>query len=90
MQLYTMPNTSALAATIVVKRLKLPVGIDLLEYGGNRSPAYLKINPIGKVLELLLDSGHSLMETAAILRFLADMAPEAALDDRDPSHPLNT
>jgi len=47
--------------------------------GGNRSYAYLAINPSGQVPAVLLDDGRVLTEAAAILPYLAETAPEAEL-----------
>ena len=44
----------------------------------NRTPAYLALNPEGKVPTLLID-GRSLTEVAAILFYLARRFPEAGL-----------
>jgi len=44
----------------------------------NRTPAYLAINPEGKVPTLLID-GHPLTEVAAIVFYLARRFPEADL-----------
>ena len=46
--------------------------------GENREPAYLRINPRGKVPALQTDDGV-LTESTAILPFVADLAPDARL-----------
>ena len=68
--LYTMPGTCALAPNIAVAWLDAPVGIHNLERGEHRQPAYLAINPHGKVPALTFDDGDVLTEAAAILACL--------------------
>lgn len=80
MKLYTMPNTCALAPHIVIKWAKLDVAIEVMPAGGSRLPAYLAINPHGKVPALrLADPFRVLTEAIAILPYLAEMAPAARL-----------
>ena len=51
----------------------------LLEYGGSmKAPAYLAINPMGKVPAIVHD-GKVVTEGAAICAYLADAFPEAGL-----------
>lgn len=83
MKLYTMPDTCALAPHIIIKWAGLDIVVEVMPTGGSRLPAYLAINPHGKVPALLLDNGEILTEAAAILPFLADLAPEALLGGND-------
>ena len=83
MKLYTMPNTCALAPHIVVKWTGLDIDVEVMPSGGSRLPAYLAINPHGKVPALVLDDGSILTEAAAILPLLADLAPKAELGGSD-------
>jgi glutathione S-transferase len=83
MKLYTMPNTCALAAHIVIKWTELDIDVEVMPSGGSRLPAYLAINPHGKVPALVLDDGSILTEAAAILPLLADLAPKADLGGSD-------
>lgn len=48
-----------------------------------KSPAYLAVNPIGKVPTLILDDGSALPESAIILEYLADAFPAAGLRPSD-------
>jgi glutathione S-transferase len=83
MKLYTMPDTCALAPHIVIKWAGLAIEVDVMPTGASRLPAYLAINDHGKVPALSLDDGAVLTEAAAILPFLADLAPEARLGGED-------
>lgn len=83
-KLYTMPNTCALAPHIVIKWTGLDIDVEVMPSGGSRLPAYLAINPHGKVPALQLDNGEILTEAAAILPFLAELAPESKLGGSDP------
>jgi glutathione S-transferase len=83
MKLYTMPDTCALAAHIVIKWAELAIEIDVMPAGASRLPAYLAINEHGKVPALALDDGAILTEAAAILQYLADLAPAARLGGGD-------
>jgi glutathione S-transferase len=78
-----MPNTCALAAHIVIKWTGLDIDVDVMPTGTSRQSAYLVVNPHGKVPALRLESGDILTEAAAILPFLTELAPEAALGGRD-------
>jgi glutathione S-transferase len=83
MKLYTMPNTCALAPHIVIKWTGLDIEVEVMPSGGSRLPAYLAINPHGKVPALVLDDGSILTEAAAILPLLADLAPKVELGGSD-------
>ena len=54
--------------------------------GGLKSPAYLALNPLGKLPTLLLDDGRSLPESQVILDYLEDIAPTPSLY---PAHPAD-
>ncbi len=47
--------------------------------GAHRDPAYLKLNPNGKVPTLLVDGGFVIFESAAMAMFIADRHPAAKL-----------
>ncbi len=53
-----------------------PISLDKNE---QRSPAYLAINPSGKIPALKLPSGEIVTETAALLLIIAERHPEAGL-----------
>lgn len=78
--LYGSPGT----ASFVVHWLLIELGLDhelrQLDFaqGEQKSPAYLAINPAGRVPTLLID-GQVLTESAAIAMHLADLYPQARL-----------
>ena len=49
-----------------------------LQAGGSRTPAFLAINPMGKI-PAVTHRGLTVTETPAILAYLADLAPETGL-----------
>ena len=78
--LYFAPGSSSMAVHIALQEIgapfePIPVSFSRQE---NRAPAYLALNPEGKVPTLLVD-GTPLSEVSAILTYLAKRFPEAAL-----------
>ncbi|MDD9965077.1 MAG: glutathione S-transferase family protein [Myxococcales bacterium] len=70
---YRAPMSSAIPVASVLTELQVPherITFDL-EAGDQRKPAFLKLNPNGKVPTLLVD-GQPLFEALAILQWLAD------------------
>lgn len=70
--LYYAPGACSMAAHIVLEEsgeTYTPRKVDLAA-GEQRTPAYLKLNPQGRVPALGLDSGEVLAENTAILPFL--------------------
>lgn len=57
-----------------------------LDRGAHRDPAYLAINPNGRV-PALTDAGRTIYEAAAIVMYLADQYPQAGLAPA-PQEPL--
>jgi glutathione S-transferase len=49
------------------------------DQGAHRDPAYLKLNPNGKVPTLVVDGSFVMFESAAMAMFIADRHPEAKL-----------
>lgn len=82
--LYYAENTCARAAHIALAESGLPYRIARLDFraGEQRQPAYLDINPKGRVPALMTERGV-LTETAAILAFIAQSAPAARLAPLD-------
>jgi glutathione S-transferase len=82
--LYFTPGACSMAAHIVLEESGENYEakkVDLAD-GEQRTEAYLKINPLGRVPALLLDNGEPLAENTAILPFLGkrfDLWPEDAL-----------
>ena len=55
--------------------------------GTNREPAYLAVNPMGKV-PAILHRGALVTEQAAIFIYLADLFPKAGLAPATPKRPI--
>lgn len=78
--LFFAPGASSMAVHIALHEIGAPSEVHPLSFRlrENRSPAYLALNPAGKVPTLLID-GRPLTEVAAILFYLARHFPEAGL-----------
>ena len=78
--LYFAPGSSAMAPHIMLHELGVPFESRHLSFARNqhKDPAYLAINPEGKVPTLLID-GRALTEVAGILFYLARAFPDAGL-----------
>lgn len=78
--LYFAPGSSSMAPHIALHEIGLPFSAKALSFAknDNRSAAYLRLNPEGKVPTLLID-GRPLTEVAAILFYLAKRFPAAGL-----------
>lgn len=78
--LYHAPQTRSSGVRILLEELGAPHTLDVLDLqsGRGREPAYLRINPLGKVPALR--HGEALItEQAAIYLYLADQFPERGL-----------
>ena len=86
MTLYFSPGACSLASHIGLEETGAPYEIKpiLLAKGQQRTEAYLKINPRGKVPALSVD-GKILIENTAILTYLARRFPEKRLMPTDPA-----
>ena len=86
MTLYFSPGACSLASHIGLEETGAPYEIKpiLLAKGQQKTEAYLKINPRGKVPALSVD-GKILIENTAILTYLARRFPEKKLMPTDPS-----
>jgi len=75
--LYFAPGTSSFAVHIALHEIGVPFEGKPMSFKGNdlRSPAYLALNPEGKVPTLIID-GRPLTEVAAILYYLAKRFPD--------------
>ena len=78
--LYQSPGSSSMAVHIALHEIGAPFESRFIKLNGtdNRTPAYLALNPEGKVPTLVID-GRPLTEVAAILYYLARRFPEAGL-----------
>ncbi|HGY9625174.1 TPA: glutathione transferase GstA [Pseudomonas putida] len=82
MKLYFAPQACSLAPHIVLRELKLPFTLIRVNNQTKRTSDgrdFYQINPKGYVAALELADGTVLTEGAAILQYLADLRPEAAL-----------
>lgn len=79
-QLFTAPATCARVAAVGLFEAGTPFEPMLVRFmaGEHRSPAFLAVNPLGKVPALGID-GSVIVENTAIVRYLARRFPEARL-----------
>ena len=77
---YHAPNTRSTGTLILLEELGAPYRLELvdLKAGAQREPAYLAVNPMGKVPAL--KHGDALVtEQVAVYLYLADLFPKAKL-----------
>jgi len=82
--LYCAPRSAAMAAHAALEELQVPFDLHFIDVQGPRPPAYLRLNPHGKVPTLVVgddpaDPAHAIYQGAAILLYLADRHPEGKL-----------
>lgn len=81
--LYTNPQSRGRMARWMLEELGEPYDTVILDYATTmKAPAYLAINPMGKVPTLVHD-GQIITEVAAICTYLAQAFPEAGLMPKD-------
>lgn len=78
MKLYTSPGACSLADHIVLHWIGQPFQAAIVTREQRKTPEFLALNPAGAVPALELD-GWVLTQNAAILNYLADAFPDAAL-----------
>lgn len=77
--LYTNPMSRGRVARWILEEIGLPYRTEILDYAATmKAPAYLAINPMGKV-PALTHNGKVVTENAAICAYLADAFPQAGL-----------
>jgi glutathione S-transferase len=78
--LYYAPQTRARGARILLEELGAPYDLHVLNMkaGEQRQPAYLAINPLGKV-PAIGHRGQIVTEQVAVFIYLADLFPQAGL-----------
>ena len=83
LKLYTHPRSRGRMARWMLEEVGASYEAETLEYGTTmKAPAYLAINPMGKVPALVHD-GHVVTECPAIIAYLAEAFPEAGLMGED-------
>lgn len=82
--LYYSPNSCSLASHLTLEHAGAEYDLVGIDFSANeqRSPAYLKVNPKGRVPALVTSSGV-LTETPAMLQFIAQTHPKAKLAPLD-------
>ncbi|WP_193371131.1 glutathione transferase GstA [Pelagibius marinus] len=78
MKLYYLPGSCSLASHIALREVGADFDLERID-AANKSADFLSLNPKGYVPALTLDDGDLLTENAAILQFIADSKPSAAL-----------
>jgi len=77
--LYTNPMSRGRVARWMLEEIGAPYRTEILDYAGSmKAPAYLAINPMGKV-PAITHHGKVVTENAAICAYLADAFPKADL-----------
>jgi glutathione S-transferase len=79
MKLYVMPGACSLASHIALLWAGAPFELEVLSHEAVGSDVFRRLNPKGAVPTLLLDDGTVITESLAILDYIADVFPEAAL-----------
>ena len=86
MKLYDLAaglNPRRVRIFLAEKGVSIPiVPVDMLK-GENATPAFLAINPLGKLPVLELDDGSHISESTAICRYIESVHPEPNLFGRD-------
>jgi glutathione S-transferase len=77
--LYTNPMSRGRVARWMLEEVGAPYRVEILDYATSmKAPAYLAINPMGKV-PAIAHNGKIVTENAAICAYLADAFPDAGL-----------
>jgi len=75
---YTNPMSRGRVVRWMLEEIGCPYRAELIEYGAMRSPAFLSVNPMGKV-PAIRHGDAVVTETAAICAYLAEAFPQAGL-----------
>lgn len=75
---YTNPMSRGRTVRWMLEEVGQPYRTEVLDYAAVKSPAFLAVNPMGKV-PALVHGGAVVTETAAICTYLADAFPGAGL-----------
>ena len=81
--LYHVPQTRSSTTLLLLEELGAPYQVHVLDRkaNANHAPAYLAINPLGKV-PAIMHRGVVITETVAIMLYLADEFPSEGLAPR--------
>ena len=82
MKLYYSPYTCAMAVHIALREAGLPFTLERVDLKTKTTASganFLDVSPQGYVPALQLDDGTVLTEAAALLQYVADLAPESGL-----------
>jgi glutathione S-transferase len=79
MKLYVMPGACSLASHIALSWAGASFELNVLSHEAVAEDAFRRLNPKGAVPTLVLDDGTVITESLAILDYIADVFPEAAL-----------
>ncbi len=79
--LYWNPNSSSLAPMAVLEELGASFDLHEVDYDGgeNRTPGYLRLQPLGLIPALEIGDGRSMFESAAIVLYLCDRHQDVGL-----------
>src|SRR3546814_16520600 len=78
MKLYYLPGACPLAAHIILEWIGKPYELQLVTRAEIKEHAYLSLNPAGSV-PVLRGGDFTLTQSAAIVEYLAELAPAAGL-----------
>jgi len=85
-KLYYSPGSAAMAAQAMLNEIGAQLGSTVAEFilvdddkNEQKSAAYMKLNPHGRVPTLVYDGDRVMYESAAICQFLTERHPEAKL-----------
>jgi glutathione S-transferase len=79
---YTNPQSRARIVRWMLEEVGQPYETEIVPYDRMKDPAYLAVNPMGKV-PAIKHGNHVVTECAAICAYLADAFPQAGLGPRD-------
>jgi glutathione S-transferase len=78
------PNPKKLRVYLAEKGIEVPIEpVDIMS-GANRSPEFLRKNPLGGLPVLELDDGSWLPESLAIIEYFEELHPEPSLIGKNP------
>ena len=79
---YTNPQSRGRIVRWMLEEVGQPYETEIVPYDRMKDPAYLAVNPMGKV-PAIKHGNHVVTECAAICAYLADAFPQAGLGPRD-------